>query len=217
MYPSGGVGSSPGPDAISVGSPKNDSGHPVVGAYKPHAYTPAKPGVTPPKPFDPADALEESTPEGNTVHDTRKGASDIGDPNPVEWRHVYAQLESNFPDDAIEWVKRARWIGPVNVPWDRIDDDDIDKWAASHQPDAVNRFARGIASGKGNTAPSILVQEPNSNRAFIVDGHHRALARHFKLNKPVLAYVGNIDPKDRMAALETHTKQIHQGSDPGNK
>jgi len=253
MYPSGGVGSDPGPDAISVGAPKNDSGHPVVGTYKPHAYTPAKPGVSSLKPLDPADLVEESTPEGNTVHDIPKGvqhsftgypwlatdaegnflcgkcgqgedhsfhgkgAQHVTDANPVEWRHVYAQLEANFPDDAIEWVKRARWIGPVNVPWDRIDTDDEDKWAAHHQPEAVNRFAQGIRSGKGNTAPSVLVQEPNTNRAFIVDGHHRAMARHYKLNQPVLAYVGNIAPRDRMAALETHTKQIHQGSDPGNK
>ena len=193
---------------------KNDSGHPVVGSVPAKTPVPYKPHSVPPEVVDPGEFVEQSGPEGNTV---AKAAQDASDPNPVEWRHVYAQLESNFPDDAIEWVKRARWIGPVNIPWDRIDTDDEDKWAASHQPDAVNRFARGIASGKGNTAPSVLVQEPNTNKAFIVDGHHRAKARHYKLNKPVLAYVGNIDPKDRMAALETHTKQIHQGSDPGNK
>ena len=80
----------------------------------------------------------------------------------------------------------------------------------------MNRFARAITSGTGHTNPSILVQEPNSNRAFIVDGHHRALARR-KLGKPVLAYVGNIDAKDRMAAMETHSKQVHNGTDPGNR
>ena len=80
--------------------------------------------------------MEEWSPEAdsNIVHGlppARKGAADLGDPNPVEWRHVYAQLEQNFPNDAIEWVKRARWIGPVNVPWSRIDDDDEDEWAAA--------------------------------------------------------------------------------------
>ena len=164
-----------------------------------------------------------TTPEGNVVEDIgdsepiKKGAAETSDPNPVEWRHVYAQLERNFPNDSLEWVKRARWIGPVNVPWDRIDTDDEDSWAASHQPDAVNRFAREIKSGAGNTAPSVLVQEPETNKAFIVDGHHRACARHYKLNQPVLAYVGNIDPKDRKAATETHSSQIHSGSDPGNR
>ena len=62
----------------------------------------------------------------------------------------------------------------------------------------------------------MLVQEPGSNRAFIVDGHHRALARQ-KLGKPVLAYVGNIDPRDRQAAMETHSSQVHSGEDPANK
>ena len=160
--------------------------------------------------------MEPGKAGSNVVHDLPKGAAQVTDPNPVEWRHVYAQLEQNFPNDAIEWVKRARWIGPVNVPWSRVDTDDEDHPATSHQPDAVNRFARGISSGDGNAAPSVLVQEPGSNRAFIVDGHHRALARR-KLGKPVLAYVGNIDPRDRQAAMETHSSQVHQGNDPANK
>src|SRR6185437_9610434 len=99
----------------------------------------------------PGQTVEEWSPEAgsNIVHDLPKGAQHVTDPNPVEWRHVYAQLEANFPADAIQWVKRARWIGPVKVPWSRIDRDDEDKWAASHQPKAVNRFARAIATGPG--------------------------------------------------------------------
>jgi len=80
----------------------------------------------------------------------------------------------------------------------------------------VNRFAAAIKAGKGHTNPSILVQEPGRNRAFIVDGHHRALARR-KLGRPVLAYVGNIDPRDREAAEQTHSSQFHSGSDPQNR
>ena len=196
----------------------NDSGHPVVGSVPAKTPKPMSPHAVAPVAFDPAEAVEDWNPEADSdvVHDVGKGAQHVTDANPVEWRHVYAQLEQNFPNDAIEWVKRARWIGPVNVLWSRIDDDDEDKWAASHQPDAVNRFARGIASGDGNTAPSVLVQEPGQNRAFIVDGHHRALARR-KLGKPVLAYVGNIDPKDREAAEQTHSSQFHSGSDPQNR
>lgn len=203
---------------VRPGEGTGPSGGPVPAQtprpYEPHAVAPV---VMAP------DANEEEIgePGDSPVHHilpvTQKGAADAGDPNPVEWRHVYAQLESNFPDEAIEWVKRARWIGPVNLPWDRIDTDDEDKWAASHQPGAVSRFAKGIASGKGNTAPSIAVQEPGTNKAFLVDGHHRACARHYKLNKPVLAYVGNIGPEDRQAAMETHSSQVHQGSDPGNR
>ena len=49
-----------------------------------------------------------------------------------------------------------------------------------------------------------------------MDGHHRALARS-KLGKPVLAYVGNIDPRvTDEAARETHSTQVHSGEDPAN-
>ena len=146
----------------------------------------------------------------------RKDAADFTDANPVEAEHVYLLMAKNFPPDAIQWVKRAKWIGPIWVPWDRIDQDDRKEWAASHQPEKVAEFEKAIKAHSGHVAPSIMVQEPNSQKAFIVDGHHRALA-HENLKQKVLAYIGNIEPKDRMAAEETHSKQVHQGADPENK
>lgn len=143
------------------------------------------------------------------------GAADPKDANPVEAEHVYVQMAKNFPPEAIEWIRRARWTGPQNVPMDRIDQDDRDKWAASHQPGKVKEFEKMIQAHDGHVAPSVLVQEAHSPKAFIVDGHHRALARE-NLKQDVLGYVGNIDAKDRQAALETHTHQIHQGNDPKN-
>ena len=144
------------------------------------------------------------------------GASDYSDPNPVEAEHVYVQMAKNFPPDSIEWIRRAKWTGPVWVPWNRVDQDDRDKWAASHHPEKVKEFERMIKAHDGHVAPSVMVQEPNSQKAFIVDGHHRAVARE-KLKQDVLAYLGNIDARDRQAAEETHSHQIHQGSDPENK
>jgi len=217
---------------------KNDSGHPVVGAYQPQTPAPVTPHPAEPQTYDPADAVEELTPEGNVSSSPSKplkkasrkpdpdadlanpakpgGASDFTDANPVDAEHVYVQLAGNFPAEAIEWVRRARWTGPQWVPWNRVDTDNEDEWAASRQPGKVNEFVRQIKEHGGHVAPSILVQEPHSPKGFIVDGHHRAVARQ-KLKQDVLAYVGNIDPKDRMAALETHTKQTHQGSDPANR
>jgi 8-oxo-dGTP pyrophosphatase MutT (NUDIX family) len=145
-----------------------------------------------------------------------KGASDYWDPNPVEPEHVLSVMRSNFPEDVLSWVKRAHWIGPVEVPWERVNTKDADSWAASHQRDAVHRFARQIKAGTGHLNPSILVQRPDDDKCDIVDGHHRALARH-QLGKPVLAYVGFVHAGDMQAALETHSSQFHSGSNPQNK
>jgi hypothetical protein len=144
------------------------------------------------------------------------GPADFADANPVDPETVYLQLAANFPASSIAWVKRASWVGPIWVPWNRVDTDDRDKWAASHQPERVREFKRQIQDHSGHVAPSVLVQEPGKQKALIVDGHHRALARE-QLGQPVLAYLGNINPKDREAAEQTHNFQVHSGNDPANK
>jgi 8-oxo-dGTP pyrophosphatase MutT (NUDIX family) len=197
----------------------NDSGHPVVGSVPARTPKPMRPHSVPPEAYDPAEAVEDWSPEAGSDIVHSKGAQHVTDANPVEWRHVYAQLEGNFPDSALEWVKHSTWTGPVNVPWSRIDDDDIDSWAASHQPEAVQRFAKDIARGGAHTNPSILFHQANhpDGREIIADGHHRAMARHFKLGKPVLAYVATVPARWMQQALETHSSQLHQGADPANK
>lgn len=234
MWPQGGHGDEPEPEmGVPVGGGKGMGGPSRRTGFRTGPKSPTEVPVAPetPHPYEPhavtpvvmaPDANEELVGEegDSPIHHIlpvhTKGAEHVTDANPVEWRHVYSQMEGNFPSDKLGWVKRARWTGPVNVPWGRIDDDDIDSWAASHQPEKVNSFVKSMKDDNRSVPPSILVQEPKSNRAFIVDGHHRALA-HRKLGQPVLAYVGNISPRDRLAAEETHSSQIHQGSDPQNK
>ena len=206
----------------TVGAPKsggNDSGHPVVGSVPAKTPKPMSPHAVEPEVYDPAEAVEDWSPEAGSDVVHGKGAAQLTDANPVEWRHVWAVMESNFPDSALEWVKHSTWHGPTHVPWSRVDDDDIESWAAAHQEEAVDRFAREIARGGKHTEPSILVHQANSSdgREKVVDGHHRALARHFKLGKPVLAYVGTVPAKWMRQALETHSSQFHSGSDPANK
>jgi 8-oxo-dGTP pyrophosphatase MutT (NUDIX family) len=211
---------------------------PVVGMKPPAAPKPGNPRSTPPVVNDPGDAVEhwDDQAESDVVVPVKSarltpgeqqdidlanpskpgGPADYSDPNPVDPDTVYIQMAKNFPPAAIEWVKRARWMGPVNIPWSRIDTDDVAGWAASHQPDRVKEFERSIQAHRGHIAPSIMVQNTGTPKAFIVDGHHRALA-HKNLGQPVLAYVANIDPKDRQAAEETHSSQLHSGSDPKNQ
>jgi 8-oxo-dGTP pyrophosphatase MutT (NUDIX family) len=203
---------------------KNDSGHPVVGSVPAATPKPYKPHSTPPETVDPGEFVERWSPgdDSDVIEGTPQakkgtgGPADFTDANPVDSETVYLQLAGNFPASAIQWVKRARFVGPVWVPWDRVDQDDRSKWAASHQPQKVADFVRQIKEHAGHVAPSVLVQEPGKMKAFIVDGHHRALARE-KLGQKVLAYLGNIDPRDREAAEQTHNFQIHQGSDPENR
>jgi len=124
-------------------------------------------------------------------------------------------MRANFPESALGWVKRAAWTGPQMVPWDRIDHDDEEKWAAAHQPGKVREFVRDIKAGR-KTNPSILFQPPSGGKVIVADGHHRAVARH-SMGQDVLAYVGHIRASDREAAEQTHSSQFHSGSDPKNR
>jgi hypothetical protein len=161
--------------------------------------------------------VEDWSPEAGSdvVHDVGKGAADLSDPNPVEATHVKNQLRANYPEKSLAWIDSATWIGPVQIPLDRIDFDDEESWAASRQAGAVRRFARQIKAGTGHTDPVVMVQEPGKTKANIVDGHHRTLA-YRSLGRPVTAYVGHV-PEGDTRWEETHSSQVHQGSDPANK
>jgi 8-oxo-dGTP pyrophosphatase MutT (NUDIX family) len=144
-----------------------------------------------------------------------KNAADLSDPNPVESAHVKNQMRRNYPEKALGWIDDARWIGPVQVPQDRIDYDDMGKWAAYHQKARVKHFARQIEADESHLHPVVAVQEPGENKIKVIDGHHRTLA-YRKLGQPVKAYVGFVD-SDGGPWDETHAFQFHQGDDPANK
>jgi hypothetical protein len=209
------------PGAVSVGAPKaQGDGHPVVGSVPATTPKPYKPHAVEPEAFDPAETVEDWSPEADSdvTHDVGKGEggpSDYSDANPVDPEHIMNLMRANFPESALAWVKRAAWTGPQLVPWERIDHDDEAKWAAAHQPAKVRQFVRDIKAGR-KTNPSILFQPPGDGKAVVADGHHRAIARH-SMGQDVLAYVGHIRAADREAAEETHSSQFHSGSDPGNR
>lgn len=146
---------------------------------------------------------------------TGKGASDLSDPTPVDAEHVINQMRSNYPDKALGWMRDARWIGPVQVPLERIDVEDADTWAASHEPKRVRQFAKDIKHGRRHLHPVVAVQEPGDDKIKIIDGHHRALA-YKRLGRPVTAYVGFVD-RDGGPWDDTHLYQEHSGLDRRNK
>lgn len=149
--------------------------------------------------------------------DPEAEASDFSVESYLPREHVYLQMANNFPPEAISWIRRARWAGPVMIPWSQIDSAGKKTWAASHQPGKVDEFKKQIEAHDGHVAPSIAVREKAGGKVFLVDGHHRALARE-ELGQDVLAYVGTVaSRKDYEEATETHSSQVHQGSDPANK
>src|ERR1017187_1484679 len=206
------------PGAVSVGAPKaQGDGHPVVGSVPAVTPKPYKPHAVEPEAFYPAETVEDWSPEASSdvTHDAAKGASNPHDPNPVDAEHVKNQLRKNYPEKALTWMESAVWIGPIQIPLDRIDMDDEKSWAAAHQSGAVRRFASQIKAGVGHTDPVVMIQEPGKNKANVVDGHHRTLA-YQSLKRPVTAYVGFVPEGDRRWE-ETHSSQVHQGSDRGNR
>ncbi len=148
------------------------------------------------------------------MRNVRKNASNYSDANPVESEHVMNQMRINYPEDSIEWMKDAHWIGPVKVPLDRVDFADAGRWAAFHQENHVENFKKLIQEGDP-LHPVVAVQIPDDPKVKVVDGHHRALA-YKELNKPVVAYVGIVHSK-KGPWDKTHLYQVHQGSDPRNK
>jgi 8-oxo-dGTP pyrophosphatase MutT (NUDIX family) len=163
-------------------------------------------GLTPDEVCDAAAAM---------LGDAAKDAADLSDANPVEAEHVANQMRANYPEKALRWIADATWIGPVEVPQDRVNYESRDSWAASHEPGAVKRFAQHIKNGTGHTHPVVMVQEPGESKADVVDGHHRTLA-YEKLGRKVKAYIGFV-PEGDHRWRETHSFQVHQGADPANK
>jgi hypothetical protein len=143
-----------------------------------------------------------------------KDAADPHDPNPVEAEHVVNQMLQNYPEKALRWMRGIRWIGPVEVPVDRVDTDSEAHWAANHQPSRVRHFAKKLKRGE-TVNPGVSVQEPGENKIKVIDGHHRYLAA-VKAKQGFRTYIGFVDenggPWD-----ETHVYQFHQGASPQNK
>lgn len=103
---------------------------------------------------------------------------------------VYRMLSEDYEATDIEWVRSAKWTGPVEVPLSSIDFQNRDDWRASDEEDRVDHFVEKIAN-EGFAKPVVLVNEPNDDLLMIADGHHRVLA-YEKLDQPVMAYVAEV-------------------------
>ena len=125
-------------------------------------------------------------------------------------------MEKNFPADALAWVGRAKWVGPVEIPLELMDLSGRKGWAASHQTGHVKAIARDLKAGK-HVNEIIGVLRPGHNHVRLVDGRHRTLACE-KAGMPVRAYVGFLNrDSDLEAAYDTYHQQHHSGDSPKNE
>ena len=117
---------------------------------------------------------------------------------------VYKQLLKSYPENAMGWVRKARWVGPVEVPLDEVDFSTKKTWRAHHEPELVDSKVKKIKKGKKK--PVVLVDAPKDKKYIIIDGHHRSLA-YEKLNEPMVAFIGKVDSEE--GPWDTfHSKQL---------
>ena len=152
-----------------------------------------------------AGGYEKKPHDENDMQFQPKGAKDLDDPNPVAAEHVINTLLGKFPTKALKWMDDARWVGPLAIPVERVDYDDQDSWAASHEPDKVAKFAKILKKGK-RLKPGVSVQQTEGDtRVKVVDGHHRALASK-QAGVPFVTYLGFVGENDDRWE-DTHSSQ----------
>jgi ParB-like nuclease domain len=100
------------------------------------------------------------------------------------------QLSKDFPDNALDWVEKAKVEGPRLISLEDIDYSNHKTWAANHEPEKVHTRMQKIEKGKGK--PILLVKTPDNDKFIVIDGHHRALA-YKELNRSAKAYVVYVD------------------------
>jgi hypothetical protein len=128
---------------------------------------------------------------------------------------VANQLEEDYPDQSLAWVLHdvESWTGPVEVPLEKIDFDNRQKWNAWHERDRIRQIAakqaRKESRGK-HLKPAVMVQVPGKEEYRVIDGHHRSLAGLHN-GKPVWAWVGKTS-KVKGPWDEFHAFQRTEGS-----
>ena len=187
------------------------TGDPATGQDGPAADGPGKPGPAP----NPGPGSAVGNEAIRAIVAAVVAELRAGDPGSLLLEHtpkltagdrVWNQLSRNFPASSLEWVKDARWEGPVLLHPDQIATEDLPEWTASHDGPDVARLKRKLGR-TGKLKPAVLVRTPGSLKDVIVDGHHHVLAA-LEAGHQVRAYVGHVD--DAVGGWTTMSTRQHR-------
>jgi hypothetical protein len=143
----------------------------------------------------PTDAQRLALPASKTViGEVVKSATEVtgdGHGHPDDTHHVYAYLARHYPAGVLEWVKQARWRGPVTV---RLADIDMARRPGGARDESkVRAMATAIEDGTPPPQPVVLVQVPGQAQYKIADGWHRTLAFEHAGRDSIRAWIGTVD------------------------
>jgi hypothetical protein len=118
---------------------------------------------------------------------------------PDKTHHVYAYLARHYPKDDLEWVLKAVWRGPMDVP---LDDIDMARRAGgARDENKVRMIATAIDDGM-KLDPLVLVDVPGEDKLQIADGWHRTAAIEHTGGKSASAWVGTVGADSGFSAAE---------------
>jgi 2'-5' RNA ligase len=146
----------------------------------------------------------KASPTAKPVADTMPGSKRPASVTIAD--RVKAQLQRDYPPNALSWVASLSWTGPASVPAGQIDRTTGDtEWSAAAADKAkLQRMRTRISAGWKK--PVILIRRPGQRLLFSMDGHSRILACA-ALGVPVTAYIGTA--KTAHGEWErTHARQL---------
>jgi len=123
-----------------------------------------------------------------------------------ETHEVYAYLARHYPAGSLEWVKAARWHGPVEIKLDRIN---MGRRAGgARDPNKVRMISFAIEDGH-KIDPIVVVRVPGKNKYQVADGWHRTLAVKDSGRKSIMAWVGDVDSDSTFSPEEMGSEKLN--------
>lgn len=149
------------------------------------------------KPKKPTPEQIEASDQDEAIEVTHEDHGDYSLPDKTH--HVYAYLARHYPKDDLEWVLKAVWRGPMQVPLDDIDM--ARRSGGARDENKVRMIAAAIDDGL-KLDPIVLVDMPGEDKYQIADGWHRTAAIEHTGDTSALAWVGTVGADSGFSAAQ---------------